>query len=514
MVYFGFDLGDGESCIHWSRGMDSDVIPVPIGGYNSFISAVSEYNGQPLIGHTVLGNLGNVEGASVCFKRHFLENRPEYDAVILRFVRGVMAELRRNPDVSPFVDDDVNTCFVVGCPAGWKEEDRSRYRELMIRAGMKNVRIVSESRAAFENALKGFGRDHIDPDYKKQAVLVIDIGSSTLDFAYVKDGNEYEVSTLGNVMLGGGLMDEMLVMRSLEVQERSQPDTVREIRKLIEEDEAKKGKLMLAVRDLKEIYFNEENYYLSSNQTLSNTKKLIGNGKVYRVELMISPAIVEDYLISRPHPLLDNRSFETCLRNSLADVYNKTIERKEPDVVILTGGPSRMNFFVELCRKQFRNSTVLISPKPEYDISRGLVLIGKADEMMGRAIADIRRYVESDAVENMTAEMIPGLVDSIAEPLADRVMEQCVIPVFRQWKNREIDTLNQFQDMARQEMEKYLRSGTMQSEMAGWIQPWSDSVIDKVEADIMEICSKYKVSIFLRRDRLIITAKGNSSGPA
>ena len=41
MFYFGFDLGDGESCIHYSEDLSAgNMQSVPVSGKESFISAV------------------------------------------------------------------------------------------------------------------------------------------------------------------------------------------------------------------------------------------------------------------------------------------------------------------------------------------------------------------------------------------------------------------------------------------------------------------------------------------
>lgn len=510
MIYIGLDLGDGESCVHWTRDASGGIVNVvPVSGAGSFLSAITQVNGKNVIGNLALSGMEDAQGVNVCFKRHFLENNPETDQTIQDFVTGILTELRSNPDVGPYLDE---AQFIVGCPAGWKPEDRERYRQLMERAGMKNVSIISESRAAFENALRS-KENNIDPDLVKQTVLVIDIGSSTLDFAYVKDGNEYGVTTMGNVMLGGGLMDEMIVLRSLELQAQTMPEQVQEIHRLIESSPAKKGKLMLAVRELKETYFNNEDEFLAENKVLDKTVRLIANNKVYKVLLQISPEIVENWLISRPHPLLDNQSFESRLKDSLTSVYDQTKKQKLPDLVILTGGPSRMSFFQELCRNRFLSSRVIVSENPEYDISRGLVYVGGADEGMNACIEEIREYADSDAVENKIEAAIPELVDSISEPLADAVLEECVKPAFRDWQNGALRSLNDFQSEVEKKAERYMNSSTMMQVVRKHVDPWSKRVIASVEEDISQIAQKHQVDFAMENGDLTISLTGGNQPP-
>lgn len=61
----------------------------------------------------------------------------------MRFVRGVLSDLRQSGALRP--DDR----FVVGCPAGWNTAARTRYRDLLVRAGVENPQVISESRRRF-----------------------------------------------------------------------------------------------------------------------------------------------------------------------------------------------------------------------------------------------------------------------------------------------------------------------------------------------------------------------------
>ena len=86
MIYFGFDLGDGESCVTWSRDLSMHMpTPIAVNGDMSFPSAVGRLNGEVVVGQHAAGGL-HVEDLRVCFKRHFLDNDPEVDETIKRFV--------------------------------------------------------------------------------------------------------------------------------------------------------------------------------------------------------------------------------------------------------------------------------------------------------------------------------------------------------------------------------------------------------------------------------------------
>jgi len=502
MIYFGFDLGDGESCISWSRDpMYATPNIAPVSGRGSFFSAVGQLDGRTVVGSNALNV--DAEDVHVCFKRHFLEHSNEVDRIIREFVRGILEELRKNKDIGSLVDDEEQSCFVVGCPAGWEDEDRKRYKKLLTEAGMKNVKVVSESRAAFENAFRS-RENVIDQSLFSKSVLVIDIGSSTLDFAYVNGGNEYDIANMENILLGGGLMDEMIVLYAISQLEAKDPENAGEVRKLIEESDSQKSKLMIAARELKEDYFNNEERFLDLNEPIEKSVRLFGNNRIYRVNLVLSPEIVEDWLISRPHPLLDGQSFESRLRDSLISACDQTRKIQEPELVIITGGASRMRFFQELCRKQFSRSQIVISEEPEYDISRGLVYVGDVDERMSRCVESIKQYAAGDSVEKIVKAGIPDLIENIIQPLTDSVLEDCVRPAFDDWRSGQTENLNDFQKDAGQKINEYMKSSMMQDAIRKNAQPWSQRILTRVEQDLGKISREYQVDFMLKPKQIFI----------
>lgn len=50
MRYFGFDLGDGESCVALYSDQHIAPIILPVHGRNSFITALARYDGHPVVG--------------------------------------------------------------------------------------------------------------------------------------------------------------------------------------------------------------------------------------------------------------------------------------------------------------------------------------------------------------------------------------------------------------------------------------------------------------------------------
>ena len=147
MRYFGFDLGDGESCV--ALYSDQHIAPVilPVHGRNSFITALARYDGHPVVGALASDN-PQAEDLRVCFKRNFRTNSDFVNQTVAAFAKGVLTALQDHSVVRHIMETE-DVSFIVGCPADWADSDRTRYASLLMDAGLPNVRIVPESRAAF-----------------------------------------------------------------------------------------------------------------------------------------------------------------------------------------------------------------------------------------------------------------------------------------------------------------------------------------------------------------------------
>ncbi|MFR5797147.1 MAG: hypothetical protein ACLUI3_17480, partial [Christensenellales bacterium] len=184
MKILGFDLGDGEGAVTL-LDEDSTVEPrvMPLCGKNSLISAVGVKDGRIVIGEAASVTDGAAE-AKVRFKSRYLTD-PAASADVRAFAQGVMNELVRT---QPALMAEVSRT-VVGCPAGWGDGRREQYAALLESAGFPNVSVVPEPRAAFLYARHARGL-RVSPELMKKSAMVIDIGSSTTDFAYIVDGHQ------------------------------------------------------------------------------------------------------------------------------------------------------------------------------------------------------------------------------------------------------------------------------------------------------------------------------------
>ena len=319
--FFGFDLGDAESAIARLYKEDQ-VVPemIPVAGEKSFITAYAQLtSGDLLIGEKAC-YADNVMKRRIRFKSRFLTDSSSA-ADIKSFAAGVLGALYGSGDLVQNED----TSIYVGCPAGWNRNAREHYREIFESAGYPPVKIISESRAAMVSACQS-KHLQIGVDILSKPVLVVDIGSSTTDFAYIMGGKEVEMRTAGEVALGGGLMDEILLEESVAASGVFR----KKIQSVFDESEPWHTYAEFAARRLKEKYFSDEEYW--SHNKCVDSLLLLYNLPV-KLTLRMNKEIA-DKLVHKKIAKLGGRSFREVFTASLEDVRD-SITGKQPELIFL-----------------------------------------------------------------------------------------------------------------------------------------------------------------------------------
>ncbi len=491
MRYIGFDMGDGESAVAvFQQGSGIEPIVQPIAGNKSLLSAVGRVRGEIVVGERAYTDV-LAEELSVRFKSRFTFDPACYETVVM-FAKGVLNALRETETLR---DGDV---FVVGCPAGWNSACRARYRDLLMRAGVKDPQVISESRAAFLYA-KYAKTVALDIDVLRESALVIDIGSSTLDFAYIVDGRETGVGTFGEVRLGGGLLDAELLRRAVE-KNRSRE----KLREVFRESKSWYSYCEIEARRLKEEYFT----MAASDPEIAVKKqvRVLYDG-VQKLTLALDEAAAQS-LVENPLEELDGQSFCGALQRAL-DEAKQITSAEPPRVVLLTGGASRMRFFQEQCRETFDTALVVCCPEPEFSIAKGLAYAGWIDENMREFRRTVTEEVTDERVAAIAREALPALTPGVADALVELVLEEAAIPIASQWKAGEIGTLEEMNERIQSRMERVMESPLAEEALSPAISLWLRSLGGQLQALIDPICDRYQVP---RKEMRLSFAQSGEAG--
>lgn len=477
--FYGFDLGDAESAVtRIIRGEDASPKVIPVQEAGSFITAYAmKKSGQLLIGEGACYD-PDVLVRKLRFKSRFLTDSAAKND-IKSFASGVLGELLLSGDLVRGDDQ----CFYIGCPAGWDKSDREDYRGIFESAGYPPLKIVSESRAALVSACRS---RHLQVGYDilSKPVLVVDVGSSTTDFAYIMSGKEVELKTGGEVALGGGIMDEILLEEAIDAS--SDPA---KIRRIFRENEVWRTYCEFAARRLKEKYYSDEEYWQKEllTQTVSIRTQLIP----VRLKLTMSPEIA-DKLLNKKVDRLGGKSFRRVFTDSLMQVRDSITDR-QPELIFMTGGVSRMQELRQWCREIFPEAVVICGSEPEYSVAKGLAECGLIDEELSEFKADIAKLIESDVIEDIVGKNIDDLYKSMVESIVDPILDHVAIPVIDRWRDGYIDRLEDIDAILEKDIDAYLHSDDGRELMAKTVTSWLKKVSYGLEEYTMPICVRHNV---------------------
>lgn len=477
MNYIGIDIGDGESCVCVLPAVSNiDPRPITITGKKSFLSVIAQnQEGNYVIGSDALG-LGAAKGFSVRFKSRFLpdtENAREDMKIFLKCIHDTLEENKHL---------ECEHKITIGCPAGWNDKARSDYLALIKEAGFENARLVSESRGAFLYA-KYTQSIQMDPTLIEDSALVIDIGSSTLDFAYVLGGKETNVGTFGDVYLGGGAIDDALLRTAVSLSSRKN-----EILSIFENAPEWYNYCLLKARNIKEEYFTRQ----STGEKNIRCHELVNIMYDEPISLDIK---ADDILIWReinaPIKALDGNSFYKILQNAL-NTAKKNTEQNPPKLVLLTGGASRMKFFQDMCKEQFLGSQFIICDEPDVSIAKGLAYSARLDENILAFNKEIKEFLDGDKIQNAVESQMESLIESLAKSMTDisyGEAENC----YEKWQKGEYKTLNDLSNAISKQAENKLKSEEGKIAIANSIADEMDNIVGILQPEIDDICRKHNI---------------------
>ena len=459
------------------RGEEGDPVVLPVRESGSFITAYAQLeNGELLIGESACYDTAAVKRA-LRFKSRFLTD-PEAEKDIRRFAAGVLGELYGDGNL---VKGD-DSCFYIGCPAGWDSASRERYRAIFEDTGYPPSRIVSESRAALISACQS-KHFQVGYDIMSRPVLVVDIGSSTTDFAFILGRKEVELQTAGEVRLGGGIMDELLLEESIRLSK--DPDRVR---RALEASPPWRSYCEFAARRLKEQYFSDEAYW--SERACTRTVRILADADL-KLTLRIDPDIA-DRILNKGAKQLNGRSFGRAFIDSLRMVREK-IGGTMPELLFLTGGVSKLQAVRDWCRTEFPEAVVITGAEPEFSVARGLAYSGRIDTEMREFRREVDDLIDSSAVERIVEGRIEELYRKVVDALVEPLLREVALPVFDRWRNDEIRRLSDIDGVMQHEIEAWLHSDAAQSLLTKPITEWLRPVAYDVEEKTMPICLKHNI---------------------
>lgn len=289
------------------------------------------------------------------------------------FLTKTYEAIKSNPNNPLHTSQDGDNDYVVyiACPSGWDKEQIDAYKEFTnTQCSIPVVDVVKESRAAYIAA-----RRSVSGGLRSQGgnVLVIDFGSSTIDFTYFNNERNFEPVHEG-YKLGARMIEERFLQYLIDTEPEAR-ENISLVKRVCGPDKGE-NVLLFAIRKLKEEYFvspNQDVFLLTIDlRKLLLDKDLTG----HYIEPASGNYTKEDVL---------NILSDYC--RQLSEMLDDFISKDgvtSVDKVILTGGASRMFFFKDLVCEKYavskEDGSLIVDLNPSVTISRGISAFGFMNE--------------------------------------------------------------------------------------------------------------------------------------
>lgn len=482
--YFGFDLGDGESAIAWARpGRRTEPQMLEFKGRKSIVTAIGRHPQKGLLIGEEACHSSSLEWLETRFKSRYLTDRKNAGVRIEQFARTLIEALKD----SGRIEDMDKACFFIGCPSGWDQKTRESYKQHFLNAGIMHCEVISESRAAFMFARES-GEISVSDDLLTRPTLIIDAGSSTTDFTYVADLSEksLQVSDFGEVSLGGGLIDKMVLDMNLE---RSAYKA--EIMPMLKRYRAYSARCEIEARRVKEMYFNQPS--LSGSMVCESAVKLYAGHTPITLDISLSDADMKKILTTSVEQL-NGQSFEGAYRRSLLQA-KKQLKDAPPEVVLLTGGASRMPLMKQIAKEIFPQARVLHGLEPEYAIARGLCHALRIDRKAAAFAEEVHRLIESDDMEQLVMSRLGNLYEAFSTVLTDYMIDKIIPQTFMRWRSGDIQTIEDISTEITDTVYHPNQSAELKQLLAPEIHNWLEMLRPDIEDMTDPICRKYDLPL-------------------
>ena len=478
--YFGFDLGDGESAVAWMRaGKRVEPQLIELRGRKSIITALASHPERGLFIGEEACHLTGADWLELRFKSRYLSDEAGAGALIVMLAREILSQLMKDGRM----ESPETACFFIGCPSGWSPETRASYKRLFERAGMVHCEVVSESRAAFMFARES-GELRVSDELLTLPTLIIDAGSSTIDFTFVSDLAERSLTVcdFGAVSLGGGLIDKLLLDKNV----RRSPERV-QIEETLERFPQYRARCEFEARRVKEMYFTQAGR--GGTGRAESAVKIYAGRKPLTLDVVCSDADMEE-ILSQPVESLGGLSFMAAYDRSLNEAVNR-LDGEKPQIILLTGGASRMAMIGDRAKKRFPEAQLLRALEPEFSIARGLCYALRIDQKTRGFEAAVDELIRSDDMENMVLSRLSILFTAVSEPLTDLLLDKLAPEVFELWRSGGLKTFNDIGTELTARLQRMTEDGQLADALRPAVSDWVMRLRPDMEMLTDPICDRF-----------------------
>jgi molecular chaperone DnaK (HSP70) len=372
----GIDFGHGETAA-WVIPMSEDDKKTKQEGIALKLRQSNELESQKIPSVVYFDSNGNHSlvptgkyGIATGMKRLISKLSDENKLHYAKYIRLIIERiLTLNGDILKIENNIPNFKLCIASPTKWNEEQKSDYLSFFNKAiaelNLHFEWIINESDAAY------FTHDNKTVDDK--CCLVIDYGSSTIDYTAMKNGRKISDDSWSNKQIGASCI-ERAMLGTLHISTGDSRDNM-----------LNTTTSMLKTKGLSHI--DPEQYLLFK---LRQEKEIDYTEQTYAFEMMFKfTKVTSDADFSKPVYEFEGNltnitnEYRKFVSADLQDLRQKLLQvngGKDPDRIILSGGASIMRWFNEMVRDVFNCDDVIDDRNPSFVVARGIALYARAQE--------------------------------------------------------------------------------------------------------------------------------------
>lgn len=416
----GIDFGHGETAaalynIRQEVLQNLDILP---GRHivKSMVAIETQENDECIVIGDSVNNHIQSNKVRLSFKRRPSEMSHDDKELQIAFMKGVYQNIL-NQNV--FLNNENHVVYIARPSSPSWDNEEAAYVQMATDAGIPVAGIHKESRAAFFQARKNVNNNNFG-DFLRKGVLIVDFGSSTLDFTYLNDRMKMPID-FGSpgTEFGANSVETMFMRHFLDTSDKHEIIMFNELYGMNEK--SKPYNLMLFdFRKSKENYYSggEQAQWFTSRPDLLN----MTSGEENQIDCIARC----QYSREQVNQLLE--SYIEGIRTLVKDFKEKELKEQNVSFVFLTGGASRMDFVKGIFRELFNldASCVESDNDPSSIVARGIALLSYADYITKKREEELRgeydRIINEFNWEEELRKVISPIVKKDVVDIVDRRM--------------------------------------------------------------------------------------------
>lgn len=525
--FLGFDLGHADTAVALLGGGQQERFAAPanleIQGQSiqptALTRIVRDGREELVIGGRAIREASKAENGAAAQLRAAFKTRPRDLGAAARDIQDFFAAALAETNFEPLPPEGwAGVSIAVGCPSGWSAAEDIRQYQALLQDRLETtpmkgaqVTVVPESRAALLQAIDN-PNSPLTMEARSENILVIDIGSSTLDFSLIAPEQKASPLIDAGLDLGASFFDRCVLQAALD----SEPKALA----FLEHNPHYRDLWLFYARRTKEQFFIDAPTDDEERVSGAPLQAYFAGGRRRSLEIAVTGrdfARFRKASYDRPlHPskelaldplLLEGRSWEDIYEESLR-ALKAAIERRDTSYgrVLLAGGASRMPFTKEIAERVFGNDgRVLRDPEPSHMVSRGLARWGRKRENVERFAKEARRLL-GDRLPTLIEANFDSLKASLSSALSAVILDRFVIPVIEKWRDGAFRTGHDVRREIEARYDLWLRSEEGENLFVETInQWWRDEVKHELDRELDRLHAAYDISrdIQLQFDRAI-----------